>query len=100
MSRCQHHCDCEPARPRRRSGLFSTLFQLVLLYALLVFGGGTLIRSGHPVGVELGRLIHTVAFVDPIIGWADANDHGLLEHGMRTVSRGIDVGQWSAQARM
>ena len=46
-------CQCQDRKPRRRLGVLSMVFQLALLYLVLVFGGGTLIHTGHPVAVEV-----------------------------------------------
>ncbi len=74
---------------RTRPGLFATLFQLLLLYVGLLFTGGTLINTGHPVAVETGRLIHTVTFVEPAITWAKSSGYTPLAFGLRTVAEGI-----------
>ena len=67
MCRCQCHAPHHDGKaPARRSGGFmGTLFKLVVLYVALVFGGGTLINTGHPVAVEAGKLLHMVTFVEP-----------------------------------
>jgi len=98
---CDHDCcrrdasDASHAARTRRGGLLRTVFQLALLYVLLVFGSGTLIRTGHPVAVELGRLIQTVTFVEPAIGWAEAHHCGPLAGGLRTLANGVDIVRWT-----
>jgi hypothetical protein len=67
------------------------LFQLALLYALLVFGGGTLIRTGNPIAVEAGLLLHTVTFVEPSIRWAENSGHDALAGGLRTLADGVNL---------
>jgi hypothetical protein len=67
------------------------LLQVALLYVVLVFGGGTLVNTGHPVAVEVGRLLHTVTLVEPAIYWAEAHDYGALAGGLRTLSHGVQV---------
>ena len=85
-------CDCEGRQERRRGGgLISTVFQIALLYVALVFGGGTLIQTGHPIATDVGELIHAVTFVDPSIGWAERNDHHMIGHGLETLAGGVDV---------
>lgn len=85
-------CDCECRQERRRGGgLISTIFQIALLYVALVFGGGTLIQTGHPIATDVGELIHTVTFVDPSIGWADRNDHPVIARSLETLAEGVDV---------
>ena len=91
MCDCQCHQDQEP---RRRRSFLGTLVQIVLLYVLLVFGGGTLISSGHSVAREAGRLIHTVLLVEPSIHWAESGGHGTLAGGLRSLSHGFDVGRY------
>jgi hypothetical protein len=88
---CEHCCQ---SKPRRRVGIFRTLMHVLLLYALLVFGSGTLIHTGHPVAVELGRLIQTVTLVEPSIHWADSAGYGTLADGLRLLANGIDVGRF------
>ena len=67
---------------------FSTL---VLPVTVLVLGGGTLINTGHPVAVEAGKLMQTVTFVEPAIGWA--SDHAApVAHGLRVLQAGVPVG--------
>jgi hypothetical protein len=89
-----HRC-CGCAAPRRRSGLLSLLFQLVLLYAVLVFGGGTLIHTGHPVAVETGKLLQTITLVEPSIGWAESRGMDALAGGLRALANGLDVSRLS-----
>jgi len=88
-------CDCrrddEPGRRRFRPIRF--LFHLMFLYVLLVFGGGTLIQTGQPIAVEIGRIFHIVTFVDPTIHWAQTHDQPALAIGLRVLSNGVDVGQ-------
>ena len=86
---CQCACCAEPARKGFRPFVF--LFNLLLAWVLLVVGGGTLINTGLPVAVEAGQLIHTVTFVDPTIGWAEARGLETLGHGLRLISHGIPV---------
>ncbi len=75
---------CQQVEPRRRFRPIAVLFQLVVLYMMLVLGGGTLINTGHPVAEEAGRLIQTVTLVDPAIQWADS-------HGLNPVAGGLPV---------
>ena len=89
---CCRQCDSEPRpRPRRRFRPIRLLFQLLLTYVLLLFGGGTLVHTGHPVAVETGRLIHTVLLVEPTIRLAHEHDHHYLANGLRLVAHGVDV---------
>lgn len=83
------------SKPRRRVGFFRTLTHLLLLYVLLVFGAGTLIHTGHPVAVEVGRLIHTVTLVEPSIHWAESSGYDMLAGGLRMLAGGVDVGRWT-----
>ena len=86
---------CPETSPRRRPGDFSILIQLLFVYVLLVFGGGTLINTGHPVAVEAGKLIHTVTLVDPTIYWANEKGLDTIAGGLRTLSDGVDVRRWT-----
>ena len=81
-------------QPRRRISLLSLLLQIMLLYVLLVFGGGTLINTGHPVAVEVGKLIHTVTMVEPGIYWAESGGHDMLAGGLRMLAGGVDLGRF------
>ena len=89
---CQ--CTCCGFRETRRRGFrpIALLFNLVLAWLVLVVGGGTLINTGHPVAMETGRLIHTVTFVHPTIGWADARGYEPLAGGLRFVAGGVPIG--------
>ena len=90
MCNCNCHRDQFDAstRPRKRGGIIRFLVQMVFLYAVLVFGGGTLIQTGHPVAVEVGELLHTVLFVDPALQWAASEGHGILASGLHVLSEG------------
>ncbi|MHC5023271.1 MAG: hypothetical protein ACYTGG_05095 [Planctomycetota bacterium] len=66
-----------------------------MLYVLMVFGGGTLINTGHPVAVEVGRMLHLVTFVEPTISWADHAGHDALAGGLRVLAHGVNVGQFT-----
>ena len=89
---CGCGCGNNGAGPRRRFSFVRTLVSVALLYATLVFGGGSLIRTGHPVAVELGRIIQTVTFVEPGIRWAHVNGHDRLAGGLRWLSDGVQIG--------
>ena len=60
-----------------------------LLYVGLVFAGGTLINTGHPVAVESGRLIHTVTFIEPATNWLQSHGYGAIAYGMNAVAGGM-----------
>jgi hypothetical protein len=81
-------------QPRRRVSFLSLLLQVLLLYVLLVFGGGTLIHTGHPVAVETGKLLHTVTLVEPSIYWAESGGHHALAGGLRMLAGGVDLGRF------
>ena len=85
-------CACCPtAEPRRKFRPIALLFNVLLAYALLVVGGGTLINTGHPVAMEAGRLLQVVTFVDPTISWAYSHGYGPLAHGIQVLSHGIPL---------
>lgn len=91
------HC-CTPkesrdSQPRSRTSIIGMILQVIVVYVAMVFGAGTLIHTGHPVAVEVGRLIHVVTLVDPAIGWADAHGYGALGSGLRTISGGVDMSE-------
>ena len=94
MSQC---CQCyqeQPSdAPRRRFRPIAVLLNLVLAYALLVVGGGTLINTGHPVAVETGKLMQLVTLVQPTIHWAKANDHDKVAGGLTVLAGGVPVGR-------
>ncbi len=87
-------CGCQCCKPSesRRFRPFATLFNLALVYLLLVVGGGTLMNTHHPVAVETGRILHTVTFVSPAIHWADTRGYEKLAGGLQFLARGIPIG--------
>lgn len=84
-------CECCHGRTRRPLGLFSVLFNVVLLWVLLVVGGGTLMQTQHPVAVEVGQWMHLVTFVDPTLYWAESHGYEHLAQAVRFLSGGIPV---------
>jgi len=85
-------CQCQCPQARRGFRPIAFLFNIVLAWAVLVLGGGTLINTGHPVAAEAGRLIQTVTFVEPAINWADGHDMQPLAKGLRVLQGGVRVG--------
>ncbi len=83
------YCECCQGRSRRPLGLFSVLFNVLLLWVILVVGGGTLIKTGHPVAVEVGEWMHLVTFVDPTVYWAENHGYDPLATTVRFLSAGI-----------
>jgi hypothetical protein len=71
---------------------FAFLFNIALMWVVLVLGGGTLINTGHPVAAEAGRLIQTVTFVEPAIRWADGRGAQPLASGLKVLQNGVPVG--------
>ena len=69
------------------------LLNFVIAYVLLVGGAGTLINTGHPVAVEVGKMVQTFTLVQPTIHWAQSNNHQGAAHGLRVLSNGLPVGQ-------
>jgi hypothetical protein len=67
------------------------LFQAAAIYVVLVFAGGTLMNSSNPVAQEVGKLIHTVTFIEPAIAWAHANDFEAVATGMQTLAAGFPI---------
>jgi hypothetical protein len=67
-----------------------------MLYMVLVFGGGTLINTPHPVAQEVGKLLHTVTFIEPAIGWAQSNDYKALAGGLQTLAAGFPVQKFAS----
>ena len=65
------------------------MFRLLLVYVGLIFAGGTLINTGHPVAMETGRLIHTITFVEPAIHWTQSHGWYPVSMGIETVARGV-----------
>ncbi len=88
-------CQCQRAEPKRRFRPFALLFQLLLLYVLLVVTGGTLINTGHPVAVEVGRLLHLVTLVDPAIGWAHGCGLERVAEGLHALAGGVPLGPFT-----
>lgn len=84
-------CQCENERPKR-GGIFSAIVKLLLLYAVLVIGGGTLINTGHPVAVEVGQILHLVTFVEPASHWAHAQGFEPLAATIDFLAAGLPIG--------
>lgn len=91
-----HCCGCAhevhaTAPLKRGDGLFATLFKLMMLYIVLVFGAGTLVNTGHPVAVEVGKLVQVVTFIDPAIDWAQSNQWHKVATGLRVLANGAPI---------
>ncbi len=82
-------CQCCHATLRRPLGALTWVFNALLIYVLLVFGGGTLINTGNPIAVEVGQMLHLVTFVDPAIYWAASHGYEPLANAIRVLSDGI-----------
>ena len=46
----------------------------------------------NPVATEAGRLVQTVTFVEPAIGWADGRGYDSIAQGLRVLQSGVPVG--------
>ena len=78
-------CCCNQTEtPRRRRGLFGSIFNVMLVYVVLVVAGGTLINTGNPMAIEIGEIIHLVTFIDPLQAWV----YGL---GLSPLASGLDL---------
>jgi hypothetical protein len=89
---CPYCCNNAPAAaPRRGSGFLGTILKVLLVYVALVFTGGTLIKTGHPVAVETGRLIQTVTMIDPAIRWTQNHGWSHVASGLQIVAGGVRV---------
>ena len=94
MNQCCQCCQEQPTdTPRRRFRPIAVLLNLVLAYVLLVMGGGTLINTGHPVAVEVGKIMQVVTLVEPTIHWAKSNDHYKVAGSLLVLSSGVPVGR-------
>lgn len=93
------HCCGEPdqqqtaEKPRKRFRPIAMIINLVIAYVLLVGGAGTLINTGHPVAVEVGKMVQTFTFVKPTIHWAESSNHHRAAQGLKVLSNGLPVGQ-------
>ncbi len=90
-------CPCYSCQnPPRRTFVgkaFSFIVSVVLLYAGSLLVSGTLINTGHPLAVEIGKLIQVVTLVEPSITWADAHDMDGVAKGLRLLSGGLPIKQ-------
>ena len=82
-------CECPDRRKSFRPIAF--LLNLVLVWLVLIVGGGTLMRTGHPVAVETGHILHTVTFVQPAIHWAAGRGIDPLATGLRMAASGLPI---------
>jgi hypothetical protein len=78
---------------KRRFSILGLFFKIALAYLVLVFGGGTLVQTGNPTAVEVGRFMHMVTLVNPTISWADANGYKAVAKGLRGLSEGVPLGR-------
>ena len=81
------------APERRRFSILGLTFKIALAYLVLVFGGGTLVQTGNPMAVEVGRFMHTVTLINPTIQWADKNGYKAMAKGLRGLSEGVPLGR-------
>ena len=86
-----HCCCCQTASSGRRFSVLGLLFKTLLVYCVLVFGGGTLINTGNSVAVETGKLMQTVTLVETTINWADTHGHERLAHALRRLAHGAPI---------
>ena len=87
------HCGCcEHPDPPKRFRPLALLFNAILLYVVLLVGGGTLVNSGHPVAAEAGHWLQMITFVEPTIHWADTSGFDHVASGLRVLSAGIPIG--------
>ena len=56
----------------------------------MVFAGGTLINTRHPVAAEAGRLIQTVTFIQPAINWTHNHGYPGAAYGLSVLAHGIE----------
>lgn len=90
-------CPCYSCQnPPRRSfvgRIFSIAATLVIAYAGMLLVSGTLINTGEPLAVEVGRLMQTVTFVEPTIHWAETSEMDTLAKGIRFLSGGLPINE-------
>lgn len=84
-------CAQAVAESPRRSGPLGWLLKGIMLYIVLVVVAGTLINTGHPVAAEVGRILQTIMFVEPSIGWAESQGFSPLAQGLRMLSSGLPI---------
>lgn len=91
---CSPNDNCSAPPPARKRSWFGIVGQLLFVYAVSVFLGGTLINTGNPVAVETGRLIHTITFVEPATQWSAS--HGLrpVSFALNFLSEGVDLSRF------
>lgn len=79
-----------PSEPERPS-ILGHLFNLALLYILVVVAAGTLINTGLPVAVETGAVLKTIMLVEPSIEWAEEHRMRPLAGGLRMLAQGLPI---------
>lgn len=65
------------------------LLKSAVIYAGIAFAGGTLINTGQTGAQQCGWTLQTVIMINPLIRWADANDHRELCDVLMTVADGL-----------
>ena len=91
MCRCQACGQEQHQTKTRRFRPISFVVQLLVIYIVLVAGGGTLINTKNPVAVEAGKLLQTVTLVHPAINWARHQGFDGLAGGLGVVAGGVPV---------
>lgn len=64
------------------------LLQATIVYAGVVFAGGTLIKLDRPFAIRTGLALHSVAMIDELIRWSDSHDHDGLTRCLLVLADG------------
>ena len=64
------------------------MVQATIVYAGVVFAGGTLIKLDRPAAVRTGLALHSVTMIDELIRWSDSHDHDRLTRCLLVLAEG------------
>jgi len=71
--------------------VFVALMLAAVTYAAVVFASGTMIRTGHPLASEVGRVVQQVTMIQPAIEWTESQQWMPLASALRLIADGAPI---------
>ena len=104
MSRCcrdrqynSHRCCDSPASCTEQAGrgftigrLLGATVRFVLLYLVIAFVAGTMIRTGNPTLANIGEFTQLIMFVEPLEYWLISSGAEPIGEAVHMVRSGVD----------